>query len=401
MTALKDRNIALVITGGIAAYKAAELARLYIKAEARVRAAMTDAAQKFITPLTFQTLTGHTAATSLWSENRPEIGHISLADWAHAVVVAPATANILAKISYGLADDFVSTFLLAVKAPILVCPSMNVNMFENPVVQENLERLRKRGVQVAAPGSGYLACGWTGTGRMAEPADIVEETRRLFTTGDLAGQRVLVTAGPTREAWDDIRYISNRSSGQMGLALAQSARRRGAVVTLITGPVAFGPPYGIQTVAVESTRDMLAAVQEHLPQNDVLIKAAAPGDFRPAARVRGKIKKGDTPPPIDLARNPDILKTVAPDKGHRIIVGFAAESENLIPSAKSKLQSKNMDLCVANQIGRPGEAFGSPTNRVWIVDRVGGVEEIPLADKEDVAGRILDRIADLIRQRKM
>jgi len=397
MSVLQDKSVVLVVTGGIAAYKAAELARLLVKDGARVKVAMTGSATRFVTPLTFQTLTRNPVALDLWAMDRPyEVDHISLADWAEAVVIAPATADILAKMAMGLADDFVSTFLLAVRAPIVVCPSMNVHMYEHPAVQENMARLRARGVEVVDPAAGYLACGYEGKGRLPEPGDMAEEVRRALSPKDLAGVRTLVTSGPTREAWDDIRFMTNRSSGRMGVALARSAWRRGADVTLISGPASAAPPYGVETVSVESTLDMRTAVLDRLDRARVLVKAAAPGDFRPAERVKGKVKKGAEPPPIHLARNPDILAEVGRTKGDRILVGFAAEAENLIENARGKLEAKNLDLIVANQIGAPGVAFDVPTNQVSILDRQGGVETLPLMSKEDVADRIWDRIAVLL-----
>ena len=395
MGVLPDKKIALVVTGGIAAYKSAELARLLIRAKAQVRVAMTASARQFITPLTMQTLTLNPVAYDLWSEDQPyEVSHISLADWADAVLIAPATANIIGKLAGGIADDFVSTFLLATKAPVLICPAMNVNMYDHPVVQENLTRL-KQFASVLEPASGDLACGWQGQGRLPEPPIIVDELERLLSPQDLAGLSVMVTSGPTREAWDAIRYISNRSTGQMGLALARTARRRGARVILVNGPVNYAAPYGIETIAVESTRDMRDAVLDNLNRVDILVKAAAPGDFRPARRVQGKIKKGATPPPIELERNPDILQEIGQNKGHKIIVGFAAEAEDLLQRAKEKLENKNMDLIVANQIGLPDEAFGAATNRVWIIDRQGQTQELPLMGKEEVAHHVWDRVAML------
>jgi phosphopantothenoylcysteine decarboxylase/phosphopantothenate--cysteine ligase len=395
MGVLTDKKIVLVVTGGIAAYKSAELARLLVRAKAQVRVAMTAAARQFITPLTMQTLTLNPVAYDLWSHDQPyEVGHISLADWAQAVLIAPATANIIGKLAGGLADDFVSTFLLATRAPILICPAMNVNMYEHPAVQENMARLKKFAT-IIEPDIGDLACGWQGRGRLPDPAVIVEELERLLSPHDLAGLTVMVTAGPTREAWDAIRYISNRSTGQMGLALARTAWLRGAKVILVNGPVNFAAPYGIETIAVESTRDMRDAVLANLDRVDILVKAAAPGDFRPACCVPGKIKKGATPPPIELERNPDILQEVGPIKGHRIVVGFAAESENLLQRAKEKLDNKNLDLIVANQIGLPDEAFGAATNRVWIIDRQGRMQELPLMGKEEVAHHIWNRAVGL------
>lgn len=396
---LKDIRIVVVVTGGIAAYKSAELVRLLQKAGAIVRVAMTQAAAKFVTELTFQTLSQSPVATDLWAE-RPDVGHISLADWAQAVVVAPATANIIGKMAAGIADDFVSTFLLAVKAPILVCPSMNVNMYDHPAVRENCRKLQSWGYCLVDPVPGYLACGWEGRGRLPEPPIIVEELKKLLTDRDLGGWKVIVTAGPTREPWDDIRYLSNRSTGRMGLSLAQVAWRRGAEVVLITGPIGLAPPYGVRHIPVETTLEMEAAVHQELPGAKVLVKAAAPADFRPATRVSGKVKKGRIPPPIELAANPDILKGIGPNKGDCLLVGFAAEAENLLENAKGKLVAKNLDLIVANQIGPADQSFGAETNRVWILDRRGGVEEIPLAAKEEVADRIWDRIVVLIPNRQ-
>ena len=384
-----------MVTGGIAAYKAAELARLLIREEALVRVAMTRAATRFITPLTFQTLTQYPVADDMWKPSGFEIDHIGLADWAEVVVIAPATANIIGKMAGGIADDFVSTLLLAVRAPVLVCPAMNVNMYGHPAVQANLATLRQRGIAVLEPGQGFLACGWEGKGRLPDPPDILEGVIGLLSPRDLEGLHVMVTAGPTREAWDDIRYISNRSSGLMGYSLALAARRRGAKVTLVSGPVNAAPPAGVETVFVESTRDMHQAVLERVKGMDVLVKAAAPGDFRPADRVRGKVKKTKVPAPIELARNPDILKDVGADKSACIVVGFAAESENLIENASGKLKSKNMDLVVANQIGPKDESFGAETNRVWLIDRDEKIEELPLMSKLDVAHRIWDRILEL------
>ena len=392
MTTLRDKKVALVVTGGIAAYKSAELARMLIREGAHVRVAMTRSAGRFITPLTFQTLTQHPVAEDMWAPSGFEIDHISLADWADAVVIAPATANIIGKLAGGVADDFVSTFLLAVRAPVLVCPAMNVNMYDHPAVQANLQTLRERGVTVVEPGQGFLACGWEGKGRLADLPDIVEAVVDRLSPHDLEGLSVMVTAGPTREAWDDIRYISNRSSGLMGYSLALAARRRGAKVILVSGPVNAKPPAGVETIHVESTRDMRRAVLDHFQRVHILVKAAAPGDFRPATRVKGKVKKNDVPPPIELDRNPDILKEVGAEKGDRIVVGFAAESEHLIENASAKLKSKNMDLVVANQIGPADESFGAETNRVWLIDRDDHVEELPLMSKLDVAHRIWDRV---------
>jgi phosphopantothenoylcysteine decarboxylase/phosphopantothenate--cysteine ligase len=388
---LENKRVVLVISGGIAAYKAAELARLLIREGALVRTAMTEAGSRFITPLTMQTLTGQPVALDLWAEDEPDrVAHIDLADWAQAVVVAPATANLVAKMAHGLADDLVSTFLLAVRAPVLVCPSMNVNMYDHPRVQANLAVVQQN-ASVMTPASGFLACGWEGRGRLPEPPEIIEGLKAMLTPQDMAGKTVLVTSGPTREAWDPIRYLSNRSTGQMGRALAVVALRRGAKVIYVTGPTALTPPQGAEVISVQSTLDMLQAVKTNLQRSDIVVKAAAPSDFRPADCCEQKIKKGHIPSPIALVPNPDILKEIAPIKGDRVVVGFAAESQQLIERAKAKLEEKKLDLIVANQIGAPDESFGAATNRVWIVDRAGGVEEVPLMSKEEVAGRIWDR----------
>ena len=402
MSILEQKHVVLAVTGGIAAYKSAELARLFITGGALVRVVMTKAACQFITPLTFQALTRAPVATDLWeSEGSVEINHISLADWADVVVIAPATANIIGKMSSGIADDFLSTFLLAVGAPVVICPAMNVNMYHNPIVQENLNKLRSLNHRVVDPGYGELACGTEGQGRLAELDHIVEETRFALSPHDLDELTVMVTSGPTREKWDDIRYMSNISSGKMGMALAKSARRRGAAVILITGPTALPVPYGIETVSVGSTLEMQEAVHEYFERVDVLVGAAAPMDFRPAERVKGKVKKTKVPPPIELALNPDILAGVGKNKGDKILVGFAAEAENMIEYAKGKLKTKNLDLIVANQIGAPGAAFAAETNQVSIINPAGQVEQLPLLPKEEVADRIWNRILSLILERRV
>ena len=399
MTTLEGKKIVLAVTGGIAAYKAAELTRRLITGGAEVRVAMTEGATRFITPLTFEALTGQPVVTNLWAPaHSGEIGHISLADWADAVLIAPATANIVGKLAGGIADDLVSTFLLAVGAPkpVLICPAMNVNMFEHPSVQKNLAVLAGYGYHIVEPASGHLACGWEGKGRLPDPEVIAEELMRAISPKDLDGRTIMVTSGPTREPWDSIRFLSNRSSGRMGAALARMAFRRGAKVVLVTGPVDLAPPYGVESIPVQSTEDMKQAVMDNLARVQVLIKAAAPADFRPARVIRGKIKKDQPPPPIELVRNPDILAEVGQNKKGLILVGFAAESEDLIPRAKAKLKAKNLDLIVANQIDAPGTAFGTATNQVSIIDRDGQVEQLPLMDKDEVADHILDRVAGLL-----
>lgn len=401
MSVFKDKSVVLAVTGGIAAYKSAELARMFMTEGATVRVVMTKSACRFITPLTFQTLTASPVVSDMWDSNTPlEIGHISLADWADVVVIAPATANIIGKTASGIADDFLSTFLMAARAPVVICPAMNVNMYANTIVQENLAKLRKHNYQVVEPGIGLLACGTEGQGRLAELPAIVEETRAALTEQDLAGLKVVVSSGPTREKWDEIRFFSNLSSGKMGTALARDARTRGAEVVLVTGPTALDDPYGVETVKIESTSDMKKAVFSYLDWMDVLVMAAAPMDFRPAEQVQGKFKKSENPPPIQLALNEDFFVEIGKKKGSKILVGFAAEAENLVDYAKEKLKSKNMDLIVANQIGAPGVAFAADTNQVTIIDSKGLIEESPLLSKDEIAGLIWDRIVPLTQDRQ-
>ncbi len=401
MSILKDKSVVLAVTGGIAAYKSAELARMFMTEGATVRVVMTKSACRFITPLTFQTLTTSPVVSDMWDANTPlDIGHISLADWADVVVIAPATANIIGKIASGIADDFLSTFLMAGCAPVVICPAMNVNMYANTIVQENLAKLRSHNYQIVDPGVGLMACGTEGQGRLPELEFIIEETRSALVEQDLAGLKVVVSSGPTREKWDDIRFLSNMSSGKMGTAVAKNARTRGAEVVLVTGPTALPDPYGIETVKIESTMDMKKAVFDRLDWMDILVMAAAPMDFRPAEQFKGKVKKSTDPPSIQLVLNEDFFVELGQKKGDRILVGFAAEAENLIDYAKGKLEGKNMDLIVANQIGAPGVAFATETNQVTIIDREGNIEESPLLSKDEVAGLIWDRVVPLVGLRK-
>lgn len=400
MGTLKGKKIVLGVTGGIAAYKAAELARLFIKAEAEVRVVMTESACRLITPFTFQALTGFPVVSGMWEPDQViEIGHISLADWADVVVIAPATANIIGKISGGIADDFLSTFVMAVTAPIIICPAMNVNMYENSIVQENMTRLIKHGYLLVDPGHGALACGTEGQGRLAELEDIVDEVESSLMEKDLSGLSVVVSAGPSREKWDDIRFLSNISSGRMGIALAKNARQRGASVTLVAGPITLEPPYGVETVSVVSTEEMKEAVVARMDQADVLVMAAAPGDFKPVI-AQGKVKKGDSPKPIELESTPDILAAIGKNKRDKILVGFAAESENLIENARKKLEKKNLDMIVGNQIGAPGTAFATETNQVSIISADGSLEELPMLPKEEVAEKIWDRVVTIVKNRR-
>ncbi len=391
---LKGRKIVLGVTGGIAAYKAAELVRELVKAQAEVHVVMTRNAQAFITPLTFQTLSGNPVTTELFNLiAESEIGHIALADRAEVLVIAPATANIIGKIAAGIADDMLTTIVMATQAPVLLAPAMNVHMWENPICQENIQRLRSQGYHFIDPEAGELACGYEGKGRLAEIPAIVEEIRALLSPKDFSGEKVLVTAGPTEEPIDPVRFLSNRSSGKMGFALARAARRRGAEVTLISGPTALPVPPQMKYIAVRSAAQMREAVLNHLESASILIMAAAVSDYRPKQKAPEKIKKSKLETVVELELNPDILAEAGKKKKSRIMVGFAAETENLLQNTREKLEKKNLDLIVANDVTLPGAGFKADTNIVKIMDRSGKVEEVPLMTKEDLADRILDRIA--------
>jgi phosphopantothenoylcysteine decarboxylase/phosphopantothenate--cysteine ligase len=399
---LKNRKIVLGVTGGIAAYKAAGLVRELVRREAQVRVVMTGNACNFVTPLTFETLSGNPVYTELfWTPGGFEIGHISLAEFAELVVIAPATANIIGKMAGGLADDLLTTVLLATEAPVLLCPSMNAKMYANPVVQRNMAKLISRGHAVMEPGYGELACRAEGQGRLPEPPDIAEEIEAILTAKDLRGEHILITAGPTQEPFDPVRFISNYSSGKMGYALALMARRRGATVTLVSGPTALPTPRGCEFVPVQTAVEMRDAVMACLEKASVVIKAAAVADYRPAVCEPGKIKKKEGSMAVSLERNPDIITEIGQRKGDRILVGFSMESDHLLEYAKSKLMEKGMDFIVANDVTESGAGFGSDTNVVRILDRGGRVEEFPLMNKIDVAGVVLDRVKKLRENRKI
>ncbi len=395
---LKHKRVLLGVTGGIAAYKAAELVRALVKRDASVKVVMTKSAMEFLTPLTLQTLSGNPVYTELFTLVREaDIAHVALAEEAQIAVVAPATANVIGKLASGIADDLLGAVLMATKAPILICPAMNTGMYENRIVQENMEKLKRCGYVFVEPASGELACKSVGVGRLPEIEDIVEEMESLLTPKDLAGFRILVTAGPTREPMDPVRFITNLSSGKMGYALARMARRRGADVTLVSGPSALAPPRGVRVVSVSSAVQMHDAVVERYADADVVIKAAAVADYRPAEPSGSKIKKGKEPLTIRLERNPDIIAELGKKKGKRILVGFAMETEDLLERARQKMKDKNMDLIVANDLSRKGAGFEGDTNVISILDREGGLQEFPLMDKKDAADRILDRISAYVR----
>lgn len=397
---LNDKKIVLGITGGIAAYKSAELTREFVKRGADVKVVMTGNAVRFITPLTLQTLSGNPVYMDMFSPiKESEIGHIALSDLADIMVIAPATANIIGKIANGIADDLLTTTVMATKAPVLICPAMNTNMYSNDIVRENISRLTLKNYFFMEAGYGELACGTTGVGRFPLVEDIVEEVESILTDKDLAGERILVTAGPTREPFDPVRYITNYSSGKMGYALAIMAKRRGADVTLISGPTALKRPAGIKFVQVSTAREMRDAVMDNMENSTVIIKAAAVADFRPVVYSNDKIKKGERTIDFRLEMNPDIISEVGRDKGNRILIGFAVETENLVENAHSKMIKKNMDLIVANDTTLPDAGFQSDTNIVKILDREGGVEELPVMDKMDVADRILDRVKGIRSKR--
>lgn len=393
---LSDKSVVLGVTGGIAAYKAPDLVRAFVTAGARVRVVLSRAAEQFVTPLTLQTVSGQPVSRSLFDlTEESEIGHIRLADTTDALVVAPATANVVAKLAAGIADDLLTTIALATRAPLLVCPSMNVHMYEHPTVQANLATLREAGRAVLEPEVGFLACGYSGAGRLPEPSAIVEEVEALIGRKDLRGVRFVVSAGPTWEALDPIRHIANRSSGKMGYALARMARRRGAVVTLVSGPTSLPAPRGVETVPVVSALEMEQAVMRHATTADVVIMAAAVGDFRPADASAHKIKRGRAELDLRLVPNPDILAKLGTLKGPMLLVGFAAETRDLVANARRKLQAKGVHLMIANDVTAEGAGFDVDTNIVTMIERTGRVERLAIMSKDDVADTILDRIVEL------
>ena len=398
MSTLQDRHIVLGVTGGIAAYKSAELVRRLRDAGAQVRVAMTAAAQAFVTPLTFQALSGNRVHTTLLdTEAEAAMGHIELARWADAVLVAPASADFLARLAHGLADDLLATLCLATAAPIVVAPAMNRQMWAAPATAENVATLRRRGVRLLGPAEGGQACGETGPGRMVEPVDLVRGLSALFMPPLLAGQRVVVTAGPTREPLDPVRFLTNRSSGKMGYAVAEAAAAAGAEVTLVSGPVALAPPAGVCTVRVESAAEMLAAVLEVVPGADLFIATAAVADYRPAEAAGQKIKKSAERLELRLERNPDILATVAALAERPFCVGFAAETDNVVAYARGKLQAKGLDLVAANQVGG-GLGFDRDENALTLI-WADGERVLPEAPKVALARSLIEVIAERMHAR--
>jgi len=392
---IDKKQIVLGVTGGIAVYKVVELVRQFCKNGARVDVVMTKNAQQFVTPLTFQTVSGNKVFTDLFSPFQPEISHLALADKADLLIIAPATANIIAKIASGFADDLLTTTVLATKAPLLVAPAMNVRMWGNPVVKENVGKLKELGCTVIEPPSGELACGYEGKGRLAEIEDIVEEAKTILSKKDLQAERILITAGPTYEYIDPIRILTNRSSGKMGYALAKASHRRGAEVTLVSGPTSLKPIPHIHTIPVETSLEMKKAVLDHYESCNIIIKTAAVADYRPKKSFKDKMKKRYKILTLELERNPDILYQLGKNKGDRILVGFAAETKNIISQAKSKLDKKNLDLIVVNKALQEKGGFGSDSNEVTLIDHQGRIDALPLMEKEELADKILDKIKQL------
>lgn len=394
---LEGKCVVLGVTGGIAAYKACEIVSRLKKLHANVRVVLTEHACRFVQPLTFETLSGNQVAVSAF-EHSFEIEHISLAKAADLLLIAPATANIIGKMAHGIADDLLSTTAMAVTCPILIAPAMNCAMYKSAALQENLAALKKRGVLTVGPESGHLACGDEDIGRMSEPETIVVRVCEMLRgQDDLAGKHVLVTAGPTREMVDPVRFLSNRSSGKMGYAIAEAAARRGARVTLVSGPVALERPQGVETVLITSTLDLYREVTERAKAADLVIQAAAPADFRPLETARHKIKKTGEGMTLQLTPNPDVAAQLGRDKHDgQVLVAFAAETDDLIANARKKLDKKNADMVVANDVTQPGAGFAGDTNRVTLVTR-SDARELPLMSKRDVADAILDRALELMR----
>jgi phosphopantothenoylcysteine decarboxylase / phosphopantothenate---cysteine ligase len=399
MTLLKGKHVVLGVSGSIAAYKAADLTSKLVQAGAVVDVIVTDAAREFVTPFTFRSLTGRPVYTNMFDpQTSAGEEHVALSRRADLVIVAPATATTIARIAYGLADDMLALTVLATKAPILIAPAMDSQMWEAAATQDNVATLKSRGIEFVGPMSGRLASGNTGAGRLAEPATIVEAAKHLLArTGDLAGRRIVISAGGTREPIDPVRVITNRSSGKMGYALAEAARDRGAAVTLVSTVESLPVPYGVAIVPVETVAEMRDAVLDACKSADALIMAAAVSDFRPAEAAVQKIKKGDSGLSVDLVKNADFFLEV-PDEV--VKVGFAAETQELLENAQKKLVEKRLDLNVANDVSSSDAGFGVDTNRVTILDREGGHEDVPLLPKYEVAQRILDRLVPILKQRR-
>jgi phosphopantothenoylcysteine decarboxylase / phosphopantothenate---cysteine ligase len=398
---LNGKKILLCVTGGIAVYKGAALTSKLTQAGAEVKVILSESAAKFVTPLTFQALSRSEVYTDTFDEKNPEnIAHIHLADWADLIIIAPATANIIGKLANGIADNMISTTLLAATAPVWVAPAMNVHMYEHPAVKKNMETLRSFGYEFIEPREGYLACGYTGKGRLEEPETIVELAGEFFNNQgrELSGKTLLITAGPTREKIDPVRFLTNHSTGKMGYAIAGEAVKIGARVILVSGPVNLEPPSGTELINVESAEDMYQAALEHFVEADVLIGTAAVADYRPKYIYEEKMKKKEGDQALELERTKDILFELGQRKKQQVIVGFAAETNDVENHAKGKLARKNADMIVANNVKQQGAGFGTDTNIVTIYKKDGTYIELPLMPKADVARNILTEVVQLLKK---
>lgn len=401
---LKDKTIILGVCGGIAAYKSVELLRLIKKAGADVKVAMTRSAMEFVGETTFRVLSENDVMTALFdfqaagsiNSKEASVQHIDWAGQADAVVIAPATANMIGKLANGIADDALSTMMMAVRSPVIICPSMNTYMYENRAVQRNLDILEQDGMVILEPGTGELACKTSGRGRLPEPELIFDRLVKIFYPKDLKNKRILISAGPTRESIDPVRYISNHSSGKMGYAVAEAAEKRGALVNLVSGPVSIAPPFGVNVIKVESAKQMADAMLDNMKDADIIIKVAAVADYRPLISHQNKIKKHDNPTAslsIELTENPDILKMLGQKKEkHQFLAGFAAETTDLDNHALLKMQKKNLDMIAGNIVGVKDSGFEADTNKVKLFFRDGTTDDLPLLDKIEVANRLLDHI---------
>lgn len=396
---LKDKTVVIGVSGGIAVYKTLDVVSRLRKLGVNVNVIMTKSATEFVTPLSFQSLSQNYVVCDMFEDPKTwDVEHISLAKRADVFLIAPATANIIGKIANGIADDMLTTTVMATKAKVLIAPAMNTNMYENPILQRNINTLKELGYNFVEPESGRLACGDTGKGKLASPETIVDEVVKLLSKDqDLKGKSIIVTAGPTVESIDPMRYITNRSTGKMGYSIAKEAIERGADVTLITGPTNLTPPQNLKKlVKIESAKDMYEAVLENLDENDVVIKSAAVADYKPKNYSNKKIKKSDDDLVIELDRNKDIAQEIGKIKNNKILVGFAAETNDLIENASLKIKKKNLDFIVANDLTKEGAGFGVDTNIVKIIDKEGNITEYPKMKKEEVANIILDKIKELL-----
>lgn len=400
MAVLGNKRVVVCVSAGIAAYKAVEVVRLLQKEGADVWVAMTPGSKEFVGEMTFASISGHPVLSNLFLEGKDaSIGHIEMAEKADVVVVAPATANLIGKLAHGIADDAVTTTMLAVTAPRLLCPAMNTHMYENRSVQRNIDILEGDGYHIVEPGVGEMACGTTGPGRLAEPATIVDRVKALLFPKDLAGKRILISAGPTREAIDPVRYISNHSSGKMGYEIARAAEYRGASVTLVSGPVNLNAPMGVERLSVTSVDEMAEAIFARMAEADAIIKVAAVADYRPKTRSDHKIKKQSDDMVIELAKNIDILKELGKRKTKQVLVGFAAETQSLAENARKKIEAKNLDMIVGNLVGDPSSGFGTDTNIVTFFHPDGRKEPFASMGKDQVAHELLDRVVALLKTR--